>query len=200
MDILLPIPGFYKYAVTRDGRVWSFKNQKFIKPRKNGVRTQHTQHALQTEDGKTCAQLTHRIVIAAYKLGYFPPSNVLVLHKDGDETNNDYTNLYLGTYRQNNRDTTRHGNRKATHGSKISDQDVMDIMVDPRGSQTVARQYGCSTTYIERLRRGVTRRHLTEFPQCPVPYLIPEVISGGRRSKNNRTKSFGSQVVWDTPS
>ena len=199
MDILIPIPGFHKYAVTRDGRVWSFMHRKFLKPRNNSHRYNHTQYVLRTNEGKSSHQLTHRIVFATYVLGYFPASTSLVLHKDGDDTNNDYTNLYLGNYTQNNQDTLRHNHRSSKQLSKISDQDVLDVMVDPRGSQTVAKQYGCSTAYIANLRRGVTRRHLTSYPQCPVPYLIPEQVLGGRRSSTNRTNSFGAQVVWDSP-
>jgi hypothetical protein len=127
------------------------------------------------------------------------PEGALVCHKDGDESNNDYTNLYLGTYRSNNRDTTVHGHRNDAHVNKISDQDVMDIMVDSRSCPALAKEYGCSTTYIERLRRGATRRHLTEFPRCPVPYLIPDSCKVGCRTNTNKTNSFGKQVIWDNP-
>lgn len=176
MKIFLPIPGYSRYAITRTGEIVDLQKTRTLIPSRHSKRTNKVICRLVSDCGNISKTfLVHRLVYAAFVLGYIPHKDNLVCHKDGDDTNNDYTNLYLGNYRQNNRDTLRHNHRSSKQLSKISDQDVLDIMVDPRGSQTVARQYGCSTPYVERLRRGVTRRHLTSYPQCPVPYLIPEI-------------------------
>ncbi len=192
MDILLPIPGLHKYAITRDGRVWSLIRNKFMKSHRVNPKTNHTCYDLRTNDGKSYIYtLTHRLVFASFVLGYMPPSSALVLHKDGNAENNDYTNLYLGNHYENSRDMYRHGNR----ASKISDDDVLKIMVDPRGHASLSKEYSCSDTYILYLRQGKTRAHLTHYPQCPVPYLNTDVLS----IKVGQKRANGSQIILDSP-
>lgn len=192
MTLLLPVPGFHKYAVTRDGLLWNLVHKKVIKPDPS---SKYIRYQLRTEDknGRTHL-LAHRIVFAAFVLGYFPSKLELVLHKDGNRYNNDYTNLYLGNHYQNSRDTTLHGHRYQS--SKISEEDVLKIMVDPRGRKAVAKEYGCSAGYVENLRQGVKQRHLTHFAQCPVPYLNQDIINIVPRRK----KIQGSQIFLDYPS
>ncbi|MBL3752345.1 NUMOD4 motif-containing HNH endonuclease [Mycobacteroides abscessus] len=58
--------------------------------------------------GKVGKRKIHRMVAEAF----FGPSDLLVLHKNGNRTDNRVENLYYGTTSDNLRDAVRHG----THG------------------------------------------------------------------------------------
>ena len=76
------------YAITSCGKVWSYKNKKFLKPQRkeNG----YLQVSLR-KDGKQNSYLIHRLVAEAYLLN---PNNLpCVNHKDENRENNALQNL-----------------------------------------------------------------------------------------------------------
>ena len=76
------------YAITRDGNVWSYRNNKFLKPRLN--KGDYHQVNL-CKNGKGKNFLIHRLVAKAF----IPNPNNLpeVNHKDEDKSNNCVENL-----------------------------------------------------------------------------------------------------------
>lgn len=79
------IPDYPNYGVTRDGRVWSYKTNKFLSPYK---KEWGYQVGLSFE-GHCFYKLVHRIVFQAFH-GFEPER---VRHKDGNLYNNSIDNL-----------------------------------------------------------------------------------------------------------
>lgn len=102
------IPGYGdKYAITKDGRVWSLISEQWLSPY---LKQGYFQTTLL---GK--GVLTHRLVALTY-LDRPSEDKTCVLHKDGVKTNNHVNNLYWGTRADNYQDTVKHGT--SPHGSR----------------------------------------------------------------------------------
>lgn len=85
-----------KYAVTSCGKVWSYKNQKFLSPWTNGKG-----YLLVTlcADGKTKNHRIHRLVAEAYIPN--PEGKPQVNHLDENKINNSVNNLEWATAKEN---------------------------------------------------------------------------------------------------
>ena len=90
-----------EYAITRDGKVWSHKRKKFLKP--GSVRGYHRVNL--GKDGKRKCYYIHRLVAEAF----IPNPNNLsqVNHKDEDKSNNCVDNLEWCDATYNNNYGTR---------------------------------------------------------------------------------------------
>lgn len=107
MSEIRPIKGYEgKYSVTDDGRIYSHKNMRFIKPRK------HTNGYLATclvdDRGKSNYYLIHRIVCEAFN-GEPHPGQTDVNHIDCDKKNNRADNLEWCTRSENMRHARENG-------------------------------------------------------------------------------------------
>ena len=76
-----------EYAITRDGNVWSYKSNKFLKPRLIGGYHQVNLY----KDGKKKDLYIHRLVADAFIPN--PDNLPQVNHKDEDKSNNCVENL-----------------------------------------------------------------------------------------------------------
>lgn len=83
-----------KYAVTKQGLVYSFKSNKFLKLINHSA---GYKVVMLTKNGKQKKHYVHRLVCSAY-LGL---SKLQVNHKDGIKTNNNLDNLEYCTTQQN---------------------------------------------------------------------------------------------------
>ena len=110
---ILDIPGLVgMYAVSDDGRVWSHKSRKWLKPslsrgypmvnltveNPSGLRT----GIRGSKTGRRAKQKVFRIHRLMHKAS-FPCQNGVINHKDGDKTNNHLSNLEVVSSSQNNR-------------------------------------------------------------------------------------------------
>lgn len=92
------IPGFEgKYAVTEDGRVWSYKHSKFLKPKP--VNGYYMVDLFKDGIDKKYQVTVHRLVA----LTFIPNHDNLpcVNHKDESRTNNHVDNLEWCTFKHN---------------------------------------------------------------------------------------------------
>ena len=83
------IPGYENlYAATEDGRIWSYRAKRFLKPFDNGY---GYLKASLYKDGKRKIYFLHRLIAETY----LPNQDNLpqVNHKDEDKTNNALSNL-----------------------------------------------------------------------------------------------------------
>lgn len=87
-----------RYAITEDGKVWSHKNNKFLKPKT--VRGYHMVDLFRGGSKTKVPVSIHRLVAMAY----IPNPNNLpcVNHKDETRTNNNVENLEWCSYSYNN--------------------------------------------------------------------------------------------------
>ena len=89
---------FNKYEVFEDGRIWSYKTNKFLKPHteKNG----YQRVWLTDNEGKQKWYYLHRVVYESVS-GEPIPEGMDVNHKNEDKTENFFDNLNLMTRKQN---------------------------------------------------------------------------------------------------
>ena len=99
------------YRIYSDGRIQNIKSNKFLKPRvgKNG----YSGLVLQVY-GKSKTFNVHRLV-AIHFVKSDDPNKKFVCHLDGNKLNNDYSNLYWGTFSENMLDKRTHGTDPAVN-------------------------------------------------------------------------------------
>lgn len=86
-----------------------------------------------------------------------------VCHKCDNPSCVNPEHLFLGTPTDNNNDT--HSKGRARKGescswAKISDEDYLKIMSDPRPYDQIAKDYNTRSKYVSQLKAGYTRKHL----------------------------------------
>ena len=106
---MIDVKGFEgRYAVTADGKVWSYQQKKYLKPANNGHGYMYVN--LSDASGKRYMKRVHRLVAEAYVAN--PDNKPVVNHIDLDRSNNDASNLEWVTYKENC--NTQNGNRNAS--------------------------------------------------------------------------------------
>lgn len=116
---------FPNYAVTKDGRVWSHKHQKFLKPY---VSIRYKSITL-CKNNKKYHRLIHRLVLETF-IG-FCPKGMQCCHNDGNKQNNRLENLRWDTPKANQRDRIKHGTHpvgERNPKAKLTEQDVRMII------------------------------------------------------------------------
>lgn len=89
---------FTKYEVYEDGRIWSYKRKKFLKPQKNDKGYQIVR--LSDNEGKQKCYLLHRVVLEAVT-GEPILEGYEINHISEDKTENFFENLELITHKDN---------------------------------------------------------------------------------------------------
>lgn len=89
---------FTKYEVYDDGRIWSYKSNKFLKPSTNNKG--YKQVNLYDNEGKMKCYFVHRIVYESVT-GEPIPENLECNHIDEDKTNCSFANLNLMSRKEN---------------------------------------------------------------------------------------------------
>ena len=87
-----------KYEVFEDGRIWSYKTKKWLKPKteKNG----YQRIQLYDNEGNRKYYLLHRVIYESVS-GSPIPNNLQINHLSEDKTSNFFANLELVTPKQN---------------------------------------------------------------------------------------------------
>ena len=116
--------GESKYGVSYDGEVLNTKTLHILKQSTDKV---GYKYVTLYHDGKTKKHRVHRLVA----LNWLPPRkgmfNLEVNHKDGNKSNNDYTNLEWVTKSENHIHAFRNGLKKLPHTSKLNEKKVRQI-------------------------------------------------------------------------
>ncbi len=109
------------YAITKDGLVWSKINKRFLNPANNG------NGYLRTYLGRGLRKYVHELVLETY-VGN-KPKGTLARHVDGNQQNNNVSNLVWGTQQENMDDMKKHCIEKGKRAgnSKITPDDVLTI-------------------------------------------------------------------------
>lgn len=89
---------FEKYEVYEDGRIWSYKRKKFLKPQKN--ESGYYRVSLYDNDNNKKSYFVHRVVYEAVTRSQIQPG-MDVNHIDSNPSNNSFSNLNLLTHTEN---------------------------------------------------------------------------------------------------
>ncbi|KPM67592.1 hypothetical protein HB13667_05985 [Pseudomonas putida] len=156
-----PVVGFEEtHEVSSDGRVRSLervlvdslgrirqKSARDLRPTRKSNGYLHV--SLQLNKRQRTLHV-HRIVLEAF-VGSCP-EGLEALHRDGDKSNNQLSNLRWGTHIENCADRTRHG----TSGHILSLEQAQEIR-SFKGVMTqsdIAQRYGVSQVLISKIHRG----------------------------------------------
>ena len=139
------------YAITRDGRVWSYKSNKFLKPIDNG----HGYYQISLcKEGKVKNYLIHRLVAQAFIPN--PEELPQVNHKDENKQNNCVNNLEWCDTKYN----ANYGTRTERAAKKRSIPvycEELDRVFD--GSRQTARELGLDNSSIIKCCKGKLKTH-----------------------------------------
>ncbi|AGR46746.1 hypothetical protein JL_60 [Bacillus phage JL] len=72
--------------------------------------------------------------------------------------------LVRGTIDENNKDKTKKGRQtkgESIHTATLTEEDVRNILKDPRSGNQLAKEYGVHRSTINSIRRGETWKHVT---------------------------------------
>lgn len=111
------------------------------------------------KDGKRTTLFVHRCVAIVF-LGDRSAEGLYVLHKDGNQLNNNVDNLYWGSPQENMKDKIKHGTdaKGEKHGnSKLTEADIYKIREHRSRGMThrdIANIFGVSTALIGYILRG----------------------------------------------
>lgn len=96
---LKPIPGFPGYFISKHGKVWSDKSQKYKKPHldKRG----RPRISLQDQYGLKVMKRISQLVALTWVHNPYPDIYKIVMHKDNNIAHNYYKNLKWGTMEMN---------------------------------------------------------------------------------------------------
>lgn len=166
MSKMKQIPGFTDYSITKDGRVWSYKRDKWL--RLPATTSGHLLVALWCNN-KRHQKYVHRLVLDAY-VGSCP-AGMECRHLDGNPQNNNFDNLCWGTRSENHYDAVRHGTApgfasKGEHSgrAKLSEQDVRMIIYTHKTGlfmqKEIANQYSVSGHTIKDIIDKKTWKHI----------------------------------------
>ena len=138
------------YAITRDGRVWSYKSNKFLKP--SLVRGYH--RVILYKEGKEKAFRIHRLVAEAFIPN--PDGLPQVNHKDEDKSNNCVENLEWCDAKYN----ANYGTRTERAINKISIPIYCVELDKTFKSQTeAAKELGLDNRNINKCCKGKVKTH-----------------------------------------
>jgi len=100
-----PIPNFPNYEITKDGRVWSFKTNRWLKtrPNKQGYEVAELYNGM----GKKKMCKVHTLVLTAF-VGP-RPKGLECRHLDSNKLNNQLSNLCWDTHTNNTKDQLQLG-------------------------------------------------------------------------------------------
>lgn len=156
------IPGFPGYAVTRDGRVLSWRTNfgfraecRELSPGKDAKGYRGL--ILCATDGTRRSVRVHRLVAESFVPN--PMRLPCVRHLDGNPENNVAENLAWGTYKDNEEDKIAHGTWHLRKTGKLSEEDRHEIFkLWHRGvsQKDIAKRFKVSRPTVTRLLNGTT--------------------------------------------
>lgn len=146
---MLDIPGCDgKYAATRDGKIWSHRSNKFLKPLNNKRGYYYV-----SLFGKP--KYIHRLIAQTYLTN--PEGKLFINHKDNNPSNNKIDNLEWCTAKENTAQIIRLGRNKfgeGNHFAKLTvDQvkKIRELRASGLNNHKVANMFGVHWTTVSML-------------------------------------------------
>ena len=139
-----------EYAITRDGRVWSYKSNKFLK---HGLVKGYHRVCL-CKEGKCKNFRVHRLVAQTFIPN--PEGLPEVNHKDEDKSNNNVNNLEWCSYEYNNNYGTRTERAAKKQSIPVYCIELNKIFY---GARQAARELGLDNSSIIKCCKGKAKTH-----------------------------------------
>jgi hypothetical protein len=155
-EVWKAIPGYEgRYEVSDQGRVRN-KNGRILAPcRVSGG-------YIAVSLGKNNSRTIHRLVAAAF-FGSPPKNAPLVLHGDGNRTNNTVANLRYGDHCANARDAKKHGTQvkgERQHAAKLTVENVSYIRESENICAALAKEFDVTSAAISAVRKRKNWAHV----------------------------------------
>lgn len=156
------IPGFPAYYATEDGRIWSQKTRRFLKP--CPLHDGYIRVAL-CKDLKVHYKRVHRLVLETF-IGPCP-EGMECCHENDVRADNRLKNLRWDTRENNQRDSIKHGTHRCLHqngrtnpNTKLKEKDVRMIVYMFRtglfSQKEIAKVYNMGRSSISDI---ITKKH-----------------------------------------
>lgn len=158
------ISGFKGYYVTTNGRVWSDKSKRYLKP---SVKPEgYCYYTMVSDNGAKQKRYAHRLVAAAF-VGPCPDGHQ-VNHKNGDKTDNSVENLEYVTAGDNLRHARRTGLNQSygsSHGqsklTEVTAGQIKELLAGDKMTQTaIAQKFGVCNQTVSNIKHGRIWRHV----------------------------------------
>lgn len=134
------IPGFSKYLVSEDGKIYRFGRELCFWTDRDG----YLRCCITDDNGRRRMISSHAAVALAF-IGPKPSPKHEVCHNDGSKSNNHFSNLRWGTRKENHQDLKRHGTSligEKNGRAKLTEENVNEIkrvIKSSMGKQRVRR-------------------------------------------------------------
>ena len=112
--------------------------------------------------GKNNSKLIHRLVAAAF-IGQAPFSKNLVLHGNGNRSDNQLSNLRYGNHKDNSTDAKLHGtqvNGERQHAAKLTVAQVRYIRATDKTGAELAKKFGVTAACISAIIKRKNWHHV----------------------------------------
>jgi hypothetical protein len=142
-----------RYAISSFGRVFGYKYNKFLKPKRNPKRGGH-QHVSLFNGVSYHDRFIHHLVLEAF-VGE-RPSGTEACHNDGNSANNRLDNLRWDTHKNNMKDADRHGKFNSRLDKNIIRLILRDVNAgenkcDIRAKYSICDAYICCIISLHKL-------------------------------------------------
>lgn len=157
MNETRPIPGYPRYEITEDGRVFSYKTLKWMKIGKRGEYSAVMLHP----PGKLIP--IHHLVLITY-VGP-RPEGLIGLHKDDNQDNNHFSNLEWGTHKMNGEHRVLNGRTYRGPSGSLSNNVVRDIrrrFDNGQSSLLISLDLGISTEFVRRIGKRISYKYVLD--------------------------------------
>lgn len=121
------IPGYPGYYLDRNGNLWRFKEDKWVKVKKYiSPKGYPHVHLYDINTKKSRIRRLNRLVAILYIPN--PHNLPVVMHLDNNPLNNRVSNLKWGTYKENTQQMRREGRNKGQFVSKLSQEQLKEVV------------------------------------------------------------------------
>ncbi|HRK37293.1 MAG TPA: HNH endonuclease [Burkholderiaceae bacterium] len=155
----LPAP-FDGYLVSADGRIWSKKHNKLLKP---GTNKPGYKYVNIRADGKTQNWAVSRLVATVF-IGSISDQSI-VDHINGDKSDNSVSNLRIISRSENTSHFRQQRKDKGLHGYKYTEAEIAEIrklIEEGRLSRIeIQSQFGISQSFLSAIATGKAWKHIS---------------------------------------
>lgn len=142
----ISLPYSDKHFVSKDGRIWSYKLGRLMKPHR------HKDYGyLQLSINKVCKKV-HQLVLEVFV--DLCPEGQECCHNDGNPENNNIDNLRWDTRSENTKDAVKHGTHPVAKLTKDRVKSIKKMLLSGIKQSTIAKMYNVHQSTISYINTG----------------------------------------------